>query len=76
MKDSIREGAAAGAAFVISSHLLSLIEDLCTHLLVLHKGRSLFAGTVGEARALVSQNAQAATLEESFFHIVREAVET
>jgi ABC-2 type transport system ATP-binding protein len=76
MKESIREGAAAGAAFVISSHLLSLIEDLCTHLLVLHKGRSLFAGTVAEARAVVSQGAETATLEESFFHIVRDAVET
>jgi ABC-2 type transport system ATP-binding protein len=75
MKDSIRERAAEGAAFVISSHLLSLIEDLCTHLLVLHKGQALFAGTVADARALVSQNAQAATLEESFFHIVRDAVE-
>jgi ABC-2 type transport system ATP-binding protein len=76
MKESIREGAAAGAAFVISSHLLSLIEDLCTHLLVLHKGRALFLGTVADARAVASQSAKAATLEESFFHIVREAVET
>ena len=61
-------------AFVISSHLLSLIEDLCTHLLVLHKGRSLFAGTVADARAVVSQSAETATLEESFFRIVRDAV--
>jgi ABC-2 type transport system ATP-binding protein len=76
MKESIREGAAAGAAFVISSHLLSLIEDLCTHLLVLHKGRALFSGTVADARAVASQSAKAATLEETFFHIVREAVET
>jgi len=76
MKDSIRERAAAGAAVMISSHLLSLIEDLCTHLLVLHKGQTLFTGAVAEARALVSGSAKAATLEESFFHIVREAVES
>jgi ABC-2 type transport system ATP-binding protein len=76
MKDSIRERAGQGAAFVISSHLLSLIEDLCTHLLVLNKGQALFMGSVAEARALVSQSAKAATLEESFFHIVRDAVET
>lgn len=77
MKQSIHERAVAGAAFVISSHLLSLIEDLCTHLLVLHRGRALFAGTVAEARALVSaESAKAATLEESFFHIVRDAIDT
>jgi len=76
MKASIRERAAEGAAFVISSHLLSLIEDLCTHLLVLHKGQSLFAGTVAEARALASREQEVATLEESFFHIVRDAVES
>jgi ABC-2 type transport system ATP-binding protein len=76
MKDSIRERAAAGAAFVISSHLLSLIEDLCTHLLVLHKGQALFTGTLAEARAIASQTAKSATLEESFFHILRDAVES
>ncbi|MGD8207592.1 MAG: ABC transporter ATP-binding protein [Thiohalocapsa sp.] len=76
MKDSIRERAAAGAAFVISSHLLSLIDDLCTHLLVLHKGQALFAGTVADARSLASRDASAATLEETFFHIVRDAVES
>jgi ABC-2 type transport system ATP-binding protein len=76
MKESIREGAAAGAAFVISSHLLSLIEDLCTHLLVLNKGQALFMGRVADARALASGGERAATLEESFFHIVRDAVES
>ena len=76
MKTSIRQRAAAGAAFIVSSHLLSLIEDLCTHLLVLHRGQALFSGTVDDARALASQSATAATLEESFFHIVRDAVES
>ena len=40
------------------------------------QGQTLFTGAVGEARALASGNAKAATLEESFFHIVREAVES
>jgi ABC-2 type transport system ATP-binding protein len=76
MKASIRERAAAGAAFIVSSHLLSLIDDLCTHLLVLHQGQALFTGTVDDARALASQSTRTATLEESFFHIVRDAVES
>jgi ABC-2 type transport system ATP-binding protein len=76
MKASMRERAAAGAAFIVSSHLLSLIDDLCTHLLVLHQGQALFTGTVDDARALASQSAKTATLEESFFHIARDAVES
>jgi ABC-2 type transport system ATP-binding protein len=76
MKASIRERAAAGAGFIVSSHLLSLIDDLCTHLLALHQGQALFTGTVDDARALASKRAKTATLEESFFHIVRDAVES
>jgi ABC-2 type transport system ATP-binding protein len=76
MKASIRERAAAGAGFIVSSHLLSLIDDLCTHLLVLHQGQALFTGTVDDARALASQSAKTATLEESFFHIVRDAIDS
>jgi ABC-2 type transport system ATP-binding protein len=76
MKASIRERAARGAAFIVSSHLLSLIDDLCTHLLVLNEGRTLFSGTVDDARALTSSSDTAATLEESFFHIVRDAVKS
>src|SRR6185436_18664088 len=40
MKESMREAArTAGAAVVVSSHLLALVEDLCTDLLIVHKGR-------------------------------------
>src|SRR5262249_18479191 len=44
MQDSIRTRAEAGAAVMISSHLLSLVEDLCTSVLVLHRGRMLVHG--------------------------------
>src|SRR3954462_7587942 len=49
MKQSLRDRAAAGAAIVISSHLLALVEDLCSHLLILHHGRSLFFGPIEQA---------------------------
>lgn len=69
MKDSVLERARNGAAFLISSHLLSLVEDLCTHLLILHHGRSLFFGKVAEARtAFAAAGGDAdASLEEVFF---------
>ena len=67
LKDSIGRRAAAGAAIVISSHLLSLVEDLCTHLLILQKGRSVFCGPVEDARATFAGGDQQLSLEELFF---------
>jgi ABC-2 type transport system ATP-binding protein len=67
LKQSIVERAQGGAAIVISSHLLSLVEDLCTHLLILERGRSLFFGPVSEARAEFADHTGAASLEEVFF---------
>jgi ABC-2 type transport system ATP-binding protein len=68
LKQSIVNRAAAGAAIIISSHLLSLVEDLCSHLLILQKGSSLFHGPIGEARLAFAATAQSdATLEEVFF---------
>ncbi len=67
LKQSIVERAAAGAAIIISSHLLSLVEDLCTHLLILQKGRSLFCGPVAAAREAFAVAGHDASLEDLFF---------
>jgi ABC-2 type transport system ATP-binding protein len=69
IKQSIVERAAGGAAVVISSHMLALVEDLCTHLLVLHRGKNLFSGPIEEARAAFSGLEDDASLEEVFFHV-------
>ena len=52
---------------VISSHLLSLVEDLCTDLLILHQGRRLFRGTLEEARARYPDLEGESSLEAVFF---------
>jgi ABC-2 type transport system ATP-binding protein len=70
LKASIAERAGAGAAVVVSSHLLGLVEDLCTHLLILNKGRSLFYGSLDEARAKyrgLQGDEGVASLEDVFF---------
>ncbi len=76
IKTSIVERAAAGAAVVVSSHLLELVEDLCTHLLILHKGRRVYFGTIAEARDAVSGLGAEASLEEVFFHVTESAEPT
>jgi ABC-2 type transport system ATP-binding protein len=66
MKKSLRDRSAAGAAVIISSHLLALVEDLCTHLLILHRGSSLFFGPVEEARTAFA-GTEDRSLEDVFF---------
>jgi ABC-2 type transport system ATP-binding protein len=78
MKQSLRDRADAGAAIVISSHLLALVEDLCSHLLILHHGRSLFFGPVANARAALETDAATGaardtSLEEVFFRVTEGA---
>lgn len=67
MKASVRERAAAGAAIMVSSHLLALVEDLCTHLLILHHGTRLFFGPISQARDSFAGLDADSSLEELFF---------
>jgi ABC-2 type transport system ATP-binding protein len=67
MKQSIRERAAAGSAVMVSSHLLALVDDLCTDLLIVHHGKRLFFGPLAEAHASFAGLDQDASLEELFF---------
>jgi ABC-2 type transport system ATP-binding protein len=47
-KATILRQAERGAAVILSSHLLSLVEELCTRLLVIHKGKLVAAGSMTE----------------------------
>lgn len=66
LKQSIRERAARGAAVVISSHLLAMVEDVCTHLLLLNAGEQRFFGPLEDIRSAMLTDAEASTLEEIF----------
>jgi ABC-2 type transport system ATP-binding protein len=71
MKDTIRRLAREGAALVISSHLLHLVEEMCSHLLVLKRGVKVVHGTLAEVRqrfAAESPNGSG-SLEDVFIRI-------
>jgi ABC-2 type transport system ATP-binding protein len=65
---AMRRRAEAGAAVVLSSHLLGQIEGLCTSFLVLRRGQLLFRGTTGELRDRFAAG-EAASLEDIFFRV-------
>jgi ABC-2 type transport system ATP-binding protein len=72
MKELIREHAAAGAAIIVSSHLLSLFEDLITTVLILHHGRVLRHGPLDELRGELVADGRQETLEELFFRLTED----
>jgi ABC-2 type transport system ATP-binding protein len=72
MKDSILKRADDGAAILISSHLLHLLEEVCSHVLILKDGRKIIDGTMEEVRRNFSEISAGANLEEIFFRATGE----
>jgi ABC-2 type transport system ATP-binding protein len=66
MKDSILKRAQAGAAIILSSHLLHLLEEVCSHVLILKRGEKIADGTVAEIRARFGNGDLNANLEDVF----------
>lgn len=48
MKATIMRRAAAGSAIILSSHLLHLVEEICTRLLIMQRGKVVAFGTIAE----------------------------
>ena len=66
MKDSILKRAHEGAAVVLSSHLLHLLEEVCSHVLILKKGNKIAHGTLAEVTAQFAHGEANVSLEEIF----------
>lgn len=67
LKDTIQERAARGAAILVSSHLLAMVEDICTHVLILDEGQQRYCGRIDKLRELFSRDDTNASLEQIFF---------
>ena len=51
MRHTIVARAKAGASVVVSSHLLHLVEEICTRVVIMDRGRKVADGTVAELAA-------------------------
>jgi ABC-2 type transport system ATP-binding protein len=67
LKQSMIDRAADGAVVIVSSHLLAMVEDICTHVLILTHGEQRFFGRLDELREQYGLNDTDATLENIFF---------
>lgn len=71
IQQAIRNRAKAGAAIIISSHLLSLFENLCTHIMVLNLGECRRFGPMEDLLSEVGHNDSTSALEEVYFSITQ-----
>ena len=74
MKASILRRAQDGAAIIISSHLLPLLEEVCSHVLIVGGGKVLANGTLAEVVRQFSdaEGGVPPDLEEIFFRATAE----
>ena len=67
MKRAIVDAAGRGVAVIVSSHLLHLVEELCTRIAIIDKGVKVADGTLAELAALAK--ADGTTLERIFLEV-------
>lgn len=67
LKRTILDRAAAGAAVLISSHLLAMVEDVCSQILMIDQGHQKFFGTVAGFREQFGTADDDVSLEQIFF---------
>jgi ABC-2 type transport system ATP-binding protein len=75
IKESIRRRADSGTAFLLSSHLLVLVEALCDQVLILHRGQKMAFGSLEEIRNLATLHSDA-SLEDVFFAVTERSADT
>ncbi|HVT40043.1 MAG TPA: ABC transporter ATP-binding protein [Gemmatimonadaceae bacterium] len=73
MRSTIANRARAGAAVVLSSHLLQLVEELCTKLLIVRRGTCVEYGAPGE---IIARRPELAglSLEDVFLALTADSV--
>jgi ABC-2 type transport system ATP-binding protein len=71
MRETIAARAAQGAAVILSSHLLNLVEELCTKLLVVRRGERVAYGSLQEIIAAYPELA-GRSLEDVFLALTGE----
>lgn len=72
MKQTIMARARAGAAVIVSSHLLHVVEEICDRILILKEGRKIFHGSLEEILQSLPELRGDFDLEEIFLRVTRD----
>jgi len=69
MKSTIVARGRAGAAVLVSSHLLHLVEEICTRILIINRGVKVADGTLAELSARAQAAGAESGLEQIFLDV-------
>jgi ABC-2 type transport system ATP-binding protein len=69
MRETIVARARTGAAVLLSSHLLHLVEEVCTRVIIMAGGRKVADGTFAELASRADLATAGSNLEQIFLHV-------
>src|ERR1700754_214244 len=69
MRETIIARAREGAAILLSSHLLHLVEEVCSRVIIMDQGRKVADGAVADLAAHSDLAAAGSNLEQIFLHV-------
>jgi ABC-2 type transport system ATP-binding protein len=69
MRDTIVRRAREGAAVLVSSHLLHLVEEICSRMVIMDRGRKIADGSMADLAARVDLATAGSKLEQIFLQI-------
>jgi ABC-2 type transport system ATP-binding protein len=69
MKETIVARGRAGAAIIVSSHLLHLVEEICSRVVIINRGVKVADGSIAELRAQAQTVGADSSLEEIFLKV-------
>lgn len=74
MKESIARRSKEGAAVILSSHLLHLVEELCDSVLIIQNGQRVAYGTIDDLKWKIAQGRPGVSLEDAFLQITEQSL--
>jgi ABC-2 type transport system ATP-binding protein len=69
MRNTIVARAGAGAAILLSSHLLHLVEEVCSRVIIMDRGRKVADGTFAELASRADLVTAGSSLEQIFLRV-------
>ncbi len=69
MRETIVARGRAGAAILLSSHLLHLVEEVCTRVIIMDHGKKVADGTVADLASRADLAPAGSNLEQIFLHV-------
>ena len=69
MRDTIASRAREGAAVLLSSHLLPLVQEVCSRVIIMDRGQKIADGTVHELATRADLAAAGSNLEQIFLKV-------